>query len=111
MLNWLADAGRSRQNADNLSYYGNDIIGTLTDKESPARSALVASWSTALDRLAVDTSLSKGDKLAAVQAKVNLREIDGPLDPKAAHDPALVAAARETANAMAREPQPVEAVA
>ncbi|OYT93106.1 MAG: disulfide isomerase [Burkholderiales bacterium PBB3] len=93
--NVLADAGRSRQNADNLSYYGNDIIATLTDKDSPARSALLASWNVALDRLAADASLSKGDQIAAVQAKVSLRDIDGPRDPKAAHDPALVAVVQE----------------
>ena len=95
--NVLADAGRSRQNADTVSYSGNDIIGILTDKNSPARSALLASWQTALDRLAADASLSQGDRLAAVQAKASLREIDGPLDPKAPHEPALVAVVRQAA--------------
>ena len=93
----LADANPSRQNFDVLSYYGNDIIGTVTAKGSAERTALLTTWNTALDRLANDTTLSKADQLNAAQARVTLTEIDLPAGSKPARDPALVAMAREAA--------------
>ena len=93
----LANARQSRQNADVLSYYANDIIGTVTAQGSAERTGLIVAWNTALDRLASDTSLSKADQLNAVQARVTLTEIDLPAGSKPARDPALVAMAREAA--------------
>ena len=91
----LSDGARARTHADILSYYGNDIIGTLTTRGSPERTQLVAAWNTALDRLASDTTLSKADQLNAVQAKVTLTEIDTNPSSKVPHTPELVAVARE----------------
>jgi thioredoxin-related protein len=93
----LADPVRARENADIVAYYANDIIGSATTKGSPERAALMASWNTALDRLMMDASLSKGDQLGATQAKVSLAEVDGPADAKTPHDTALVTLAREAA--------------
>lgn len=93
----LADAPRARENADIVAYYGNDIIALVTAKGTAERASLVAAWNTALDRLAMDATLSKADQLGAVQAKVTLTELDGPADPKAPRDAALVALAREAA--------------
>ena len=93
----LADPVRARENADVVIYYGNDIIASATTKGSPEHAALLTSWNTALDRLMADDSLSKSDQLGAAQAKVSLAEVDGPLDPKLARDPALVALARDAA--------------
>lgn len=93
----LTDAARARENADIVAYYGNDIIALITAKGSAERTSLLAAWNTALDRLAVDATLSKADQLGAAQAKVTLTEIDGPADPKAPRDAALVAMARDAA--------------
>jgi thioredoxin-related protein len=93
----LADASQSRQNFDVLSYYANDIIGTVTAKGSAERTALLTAWNTGLDRLANDTTLSKADQLNAAQAKVTLTEMDLPVGAKPVRDPALVAMAREAA--------------
>ena len=90
----LADAARSRDNADILTYYGNDIIATVTAKDSKERIDLLAAWSTALERLAQDATLSKADQLGAAQALVTLTEIDLPPNSKAARAPALVAMAK-----------------
>ena len=94
----LADPVRTRENADVVANYANDIINSATSKGSPERTALLASWNVALDRLMVDASLSNGDRLGAAQAKVSLAEVDGPLDAKAPHAPALVALARDMAD-------------
>jgi thioredoxin-related protein len=93
----LTDANQSRHNFDVLSYTGNDIIGTVTAKGSAERTALLAAWNTALDRLASDATLSKADQLNAAQAKVTLTEIDLPSGSKPTRDPVLVAMAREAA--------------
>lgn len=93
----LADPARTRENADIVAYYANDIINSATAKGSAERTALLASWNTALDRLMADASMSKGDQLGATQAKVSLAEVDGPLDAKTPRDPALVALARDAA--------------
>ena len=93
----LADAARARENADIVAYYGNDIIALVTAKGSAERTSLLTAWNAALDRLAVDATLSKADQLGAAQAKVTLTEIDGPADPKAPRDAALVAMARDAA--------------
>ena len=90
----LADVARSRDNADILAYYGNDIIATLTVKGSKERGDLVTAWNAALERLAQDTTLSKADQLGAAQAIVTLTEIDLPANSKAPRAPALVAMAK-----------------
>ena len=59
----LADASRSRDHVDIVTYYANDIVGAITPKGSPERTALLAAWNTALERLASDTSLSKADQI------------------------------------------------
>ena len=93
----LSDAARAHENADILTNSANDIIGLTTTKGSAERSSLLAAWNTALDRLAMDATLSKADQLGAAQAKVALTDIDGPADPKAPRDAALVAMARAAA--------------
>ena len=93
----LADASRSRDHVDIVTYYANDIVGTVTTTGSPERTALLATWNTALDRLASDTSLSKADQLNAVQAKLTLTEIDAPPTSKRQRTPELVAMARAAA--------------
>ena len=94
----LADASRSRDHVDIVTYYANDIVGAITPKGSPERAALLAAWNTALERLASDTSLSKADQLNAVQAKVTLTEIDAPPKSKVPRTPEVVAMARQAAS-------------
>ncbi len=93
----LADAARSRDHVDIVTYYANDIVGAITTGGSPERTALLSTWNTALDRLAGDATLSKADQLNAVQAKVTLTEIDLPAGSKPRRDSALVAMAGEAA--------------
>ena len=93
----LADAARSRDHVDIVTYYANDIVAAITSKNSPERSALLTLWNTALERLASDTSLSKADQLNAVQAKLTLTEIDAPSAAKVPRTPELVAMARAAA--------------
>ena len=94
----LADASRSRDHVDIVTYYANDIVGAITPKGSPERAALLAAWNTALERLASDTSLSKADQLNAVQAKLTLTEIDAPPKSKVPRTPEVVAMARQAAS-------------
>ena len=98
----LADAARSRDHVDILTYSASEIVGAITSKDSPQRSALLATWNIALDRIASDTSLSKADQLNAVQAKLTLTEIDAPSAAKVPRTPQLVAMARAAATKAAK---------
>ena len=96
----LKDPVRARANADMLAYYAKGIVKTVSKAGTPERTALLADWNAALDRLVADTTLSKSDQLGAAQAKVDLTVVDGPADPKQPRDAALVGMAQNTATAM-----------
>jgi thioredoxin-like negative regulator of GroEL len=72
----LQNPARARAHADVLAYYAKDIVGTITQAGSPERMQLLRDWNTALDRLVIDDTLSKGDQLGAVQAQVDLARLD-----------------------------------
>ena len=93
----LADGALAHENADLLANYAGDIVGGLTDAGTATRLGLVAAWSLTLDRLALDTTLSKADQLAAVQGKVVLAQLGHEKDAKAPVDVALQTMARVAA--------------
>ena len=74
----LADPKLTRENFDTLTEYADKIAGFVTAPRSPERERLVVAWSTALDRLIADPTLSTTDRLTAVGAKVSLARLDAP---------------------------------
>ncbi len=76
----LADPAVSREHVDALSYGATDIVRTLEADGSPGRAPLVAAFDTALQRLAADTTLSRGNRVDALYARVLLARLDLPKD-------------------------------
>ncbi|MBV8665463.1 MAG: thioredoxin fold domain-containing protein [Burkholderiaceae bacterium] len=78
VLKVLGDARLARDNMDILVNSAADIAGLITAPQSEARAKLVAAWNGALKGLADDASLSKADRLTAVDAEVTLARLDTP---------------------------------
>ena len=100
----LADPALSRTYMDVLTNSASDIVTALAPKPGPERQQLVASFDAALVRLQADTTLSRGDRLDALFARVDLARLDQPketLHPKL--PPALVKEVRDTAATTDRE--------
>jgi hypothetical protein len=76
VMNVLNDQRLARENFDTLTEFPAEIAGFITAPKSPERERLVAAWTTALDRLANDASLSTADRLAAVTGEVALAKLD-----------------------------------
>lgn len=74
----LASPALSREHIDALAGGAPDIVRALYDTEGPARAALVASFDTALQRLQADTTLSRGNRLDALYARIQLARLDVP---------------------------------
>jgi thioredoxin-related protein len=94
----LASPADARTQMDVLANSAADITRALTPKPGAARNKLVAEFEVALRQLEADTSLSRADRLTALQARINLARLDQPkavLNPKIG--PALAAEAREHA--------------
>ena len=72
----LADPRIARDNMDLLTNYAAELVGFVSAPKSRARLRLTAAWNTALQRLALDTSLSRTDRLAALDAQVSLARLD-----------------------------------
>ena len=96
----LADPALSRTYMDVLTISAPDIVKALQPKPGPGRQALVAAMDAALVRLQADTTLSRGDRLDALFARVDLARLEQPKDtlhPKL--PPALVKEVRANASA------------
>lgn len=94
----LADPALSRAYMDVLTNSATDVVKALAPQPGPDRARLVASFDAALVRLEADTTLSRGDRLDALFARVDLARIDQPKDtmhPKL--PPSLVKEVRDTA--------------
>jgi len=100
----LADPAASRAFMDVITNSASDIVTALAPKPGPDRDKLVGAFDAALVRLQADATLSRGDRLQALFARVDLARLDQPKDtmhPKLA--PALVKEVRDTAAATDRE--------
>ena len=100
----LADPALSRTYMDVLTNGATDIVTALAPKPGAERRKLVASFDAALTRLQADTTLSRGDRLGALFARVDLARIDQPKDAMHPRLPAaLVKEVRDTAATTDRE--------
>ena len=71
----LADPAVSRTQMDVLVGGATDIVGTLESEGSAGRAALLTQFDTTLKGLEADASLSRGDRLGAVIARVDLARL------------------------------------
>ena len=101
----LADPAQAHAQMDVLTNEAPDIVKTLTPTPGDARNQLVAEFDAALKRLNDDSTLSRADRLNALQGRIDLARIDtGKDDPNPKNIPAaLLAEAREQASKANRE--------
>ena len=100
----LDDPAASRAHMDVLIGGADDMVKALTGEDAPERAPLVARFDQALARLQGDASLSRGDRVGALIARVQLARLGQPKDSTTPQlPPALVAEVRETAARMDRE--------
>jgi len=81
LLPLLADPAFTRENFDLVVNYADDVAGYVTLPKSAERRRLVEAWNASLHRLAADTALSEGDRLATLHAEVALAKLDEPKGP------------------------------
>ena len=101
----LADPAQSRSQMDVLTNEAPDLVKAFAPQPGEARTTLLAEFDTALKRLNEDATLSRADRLNALQGRIDLARLDSPKDdphPKGI-PPALLAEAREQAAKANRE--------
>ena len=76
----LADPAQSRTHMDVLTNGADDIVKTLDAEDTPGRTQGVAAFEAALKRLEADPTLSRGDRMGALYARVTLARLDTPKD-------------------------------
>jgi thioredoxin-related protein len=81
LLKVLGDARLARDNMDILTNYSADITKLISEPNTDSRKQLLDAWDLALEKLADDTTLSKADRISAIDAKVQLARIDNPDSP------------------------------
>lgn len=101
----LADGPQAHAQMDVLTNEATDLVKALAPKPGEARNRLVADFDAALRRLNADATLSRADRLNALQGRIDLARLDAPKDdPHPAGIPAaLLAEAREQAGRANRE--------
>jgi thiol-disulfide isomerase/thioredoxin len=80
VLKVLADPAQARLQMDVLNYGAIDIVRTLEADGTPGRAPLVAAFEAALKRFEADATLSRGDRLGAITARVELARLGTPKD-------------------------------
>lgn len=75
---WLGDAALTRRQMDVVVNYAPELTRALTPEGGAPRKAMVAAFDGALRRLEADATLSRGDRLSALLARVELARIDLP---------------------------------
>ncbi len=80
VLRVLADPAQSRQLMDVLTNYAAEIVRTLEPEGSATRASTTAAFDTALKRLQADATLSRGNRMDALYARVSLARLDLPRD-------------------------------
>lgn len=76
VLRVLADPSAARQQMDVLSNSAGDIVRALHAEAGAPRAALVTAFDAALKRLQNDNSLSRGNRIDALYARVQLARLD-----------------------------------
>lgn len=101
----LADPAQAHAQMDVLTNEAPDIVKAVAPQPSPARQQLVAAFDAALARLNADTTLSRADRLNALQGRIELARLDQPKDAvnPTGLPPALLAQARDQAGRANRE--------
>jgi thioredoxin-related protein len=74
----LTDSKIARDNMDLVTNYHGNYVELLTRENTPERTALEKTYNASLLKLADDTSLSKGDRLSAIDGLVALARLDTP---------------------------------
>lgn len=101
----LADAAQAHAQVDVLTNEAADLVKAFAPQPGEARNALIAEFDAALKRLNADASLSRADRLNALQGRVDLARLDAPKDdanPKGI-PAALLAEVRDQAGRANRE--------
>ncbi len=88
----LADPAATRLQMDLVVNAAAAIVKALAPTPGPQRQSLVAAFDSALQRLQADASLSRGDRLGALGARVELARIGQPKDRLAPRLPAVLLA-------------------
>lgn len=101
----LTDATQARAQMDVLTNEAPDLVKALAPQAGEARAALVAEFDAALKRLNEDATLSRADRLNALQGRIDLARLDSAKDdPNPKGIPAaLLAEVREQASRANRE--------
>lgn len=74
----LADPALTRRHMDVVANSAADLVRALAADGPPERSPLVPAFDAALQRLAADTTLSRGDRLGALNSRVDLARLGQP---------------------------------
>ena len=100
----LADPALAREQLDVLAGSVADIARALSPDDDPARSAWTAAFDAALARLQADATLSRGDRVSALAARIELARLGEKSDAASARLPeALLGEVRAVAAQMDRE--------
>ncbi|MFT7776182.1 thioredoxin family protein [Roseateles sp.] len=101
----LADAAQSRAQMDVLTNEAPDLAKAFAPQPGATRNALVTEFDAALKRLNEDASLSRADRLNALQGRIDLARLDSAKDdPQPKGIPAaLLSEARDQASKANRE--------
>ncbi len=86
----LASPALAREQMDALAGGAADIVRTLQADQGSARTALVAAFDAALQRLQADATLSRGNRLDALYARIELARLDLPKDAVQVQLPAVL---------------------
>jgi thiol-disulfide isomerase/thioredoxin len=76
----LADPALARSMSGVLVYGAPTIVRALEDEDSPRRAPLVASYDATLARFQADPTLSRGDRMDALIARIDLARLGQPKD-------------------------------
>jgi thiol-disulfide isomerase/thioredoxin len=72
LLRLLGDGASARQHTDIVTSYAVKLVEAITAAGSPERGQLVAAWNDASRRLQADASVSRADRLGALNSRVDL---------------------------------------
>ncbi|MDO8773064.1 MAG: thioredoxin family protein [Burkholderiaceae bacterium] len=76
LMKALADSRAARHNMDLLTAVPAELLAFLTGAKSDSRQKLVSAWNVALARLAEDVTLSKTDRLGALNGQIAIATLN-----------------------------------